>query len=120
METTTDTKSTPSLLDRANSQLQYTIFLHRTREGPENWRTVSVTPVFKKGKKKDPGNYRTVRFTFIPGKVMEQLVLDAISKQLEEKKVIRGSQRGFTKGRSYSTNLLAFYDVITGWVDGGK
>jgi len=45
---------------------------------------------------------------------------DAISKQLVEKKVIRNSQHGFTKGKSCSTNLIAFYDGITSWVDGGR
>jgi len=58
-------------------------------EVPEDWRKASVTAVFKKGKKKDPGNYRLVSLTSIPGKVMEQLILDVISKQVEEKKVIR-------------------------------
>jgi len=69
----------------------------RTEEVPENWRKASVTPVFKKDKNKDPGNYRPVSLTSIPGKVMEQLILDVI-KQVEEKKVIRSSQHGFNKG----------------------
>ena len=68
---------------------------------PEDWRIANVTLVFKKGKKEDPGNYRPVLLTSVPGKVMEQLVLDAISKQLEEKKVIRSSQHEFTRGRSF-------------------
>ena len=50
---------------------------------------------------------------------MEQLILDVISKQVEEKKVIRSSQCGFTIGKSCLTNLVAFCDVITGWVDKG-
>ncbi len=54
--------------------------LANRREMPEDWRIANVTPVFKKGKKEDPGNYRPVSLTSIPGKVMEQLVLDAISK----------------------------------------
>ncbi|CAM5098404.1 unnamed protein product, partial [Eretmochelys imbricata] len=39
---------------------------------------------------------------------------------LEERKVIRNSQHGFTKAKSCLTNLIAFYDEITGSVDEGK
>uniref|UniRef100_A0A8B9DSV2 Reverse transcriptase domain-containing protein n=1 Tax=Anser cygnoides TaxID=8845 RepID=A0A8B9DSV2_ANSCY len=103
------------------AELLYIIFERswRTGEVPEDWRIASVTPVFKKGKKEDPGNYRPVSLTSVPGKVLEQLVPDAISKQLEEKKV-RSSQHVFTKGKSCSTNLVAFYDGITSWVDGWR
>jgi len=80
----------------------------RTGEVPEDWRKANVTPVFKKSKKEDPGNYRPVSLTSIPGKIMEQLILEVIMKQVEEKKVIRSSQHGFTKGKSCLTNLIAF------------
>jgi len=41
--------------------------------------------------KEDLENYRSGILTSVPGKVMEQLILDAVFKQLEEKKVIRNS-----------------------------
>ena len=41
------------------------------------------------------------------------------SKQVEEKKVIKTSQHGFTKGKSCLTNQAAFYD-ITDRVDEGR
>lgn len=69
---------------------------------------------------KDPGNYRPASLTFIPRKVIEQLVLDVISRQLEKKKVIRSSQHVFTKGKPCSAKLAAFCNVITIWVDKGK
>jgi len=41
-------------------------------EVPEDWKKTNVSPVFKKGKKEDPGNYRHVSLTSIPGEVMEK------------------------------------------------
>jgi len=92
----------------------------RKGEVPEDWRKASVTPVFKKGKKEDPGNYRLVSLTSIPGKMMGQIILEVIINQVEEKKAIRGSQQGFSKGKSNLTNMIAFYDGMTGWVDEGR
>ncbi|GAB0205365.1 mitochondrial enolase superfamily member 1 [Grus japonensis] len=88
----------------------------KTGEVPEDWRKASVTPVFKNGKKEDPGNYRPLSLTSITGKVMEQHILGVINKHVE-KRVIGGCQHGFTKGKSCLTNLIAFYDGMTGWVD---
>ena len=45
---------------------------------------------------------------------MEQLILEVIIKQVEEKKAIRSSQHGFTKAKSCLTNLIAFYYGMTG------
>ncbi|GAB0182212.1 mitochondrial enolase superfamily member 1 [Grus japonensis] len=90
----------------------------RTAEVPEDWRKANVTLVFKKVKKEDSGNYRTVNLTSIPGKVMEQLILGVINKHVEEK-VIGSGQHGFTRGKSCLTNLTAFYDGMTGWADEG-
>ncbi|CAM4479178.1 unnamed protein product [Caretta caretta] len=51
---------------------------------------------------------------------MEQVLKESILKHLEERKVIRNSQHGFTKGKSCLTNLISFCDEITGSVDEGK
>ncbi|CAM4368154.1 unnamed protein product [Caretta caretta] len=51
---------------------------------------------------------------------MEQVLKESILKHLEERKVIRNSQHGFAKGKSCLTNLIDFYDEITGSVDEEK
>jgi len=78
-----------------------------------------VTPVFRKDKKEELGNSRPISLTSVPWKAMEQLILDAISKQVE-KRVTSSNKHGFSKGKSCSANLVAFYDVTTSWVDEGK
>ncbi|KAK4830936.1 hypothetical protein QYF61_014309 [Mycteria americana] len=91
-----------------------------TGEVPVDWRLASVTPIYKKGWKEDPGNYRPVSLTSVPGKLMEQIILIAITWHVEDNQGIKPSQHGFRKGRSYLTNLISFYDKVTRLVDEGK
>ncbi|KFP54076.1 RNA-directed DNA polymerase from mobile element jockey, partial [Cathartes aura] len=60
----------------------------RLGQVPEDWKKAIVTPVFKKGKKEDSESYRMVSPTLIPGKVMEQIILEIVSKRMKDKKVI--------------------------------
>ncbi|KAK4806802.1 hypothetical protein QYF61_005598 [Mycteria americana] len=91
-----------------------------TGEVPVDWRLANVTPIYKKGWKEDPGNYRPVSLTSVPGKIMEQIILSAITQHVQDNQVIRPSKHGFMKGRSCSTNLISFYDKVTCLVDEGK
>ncbi|KAK4806238.1 LOW QUALITY PROTEIN: hypothetical protein QYF61_013382 [Mycteria americana] len=91
-----------------------------TGEVPADWRLANVTPIFKKGRKEDPGNYRPVSLTSVPGKLMEQIILSAITRRVEDNQGIKPSQHGFRKGRSCLTNLISFYDKVTRLVDEGK
>ncbi|KFQ06780.1 hypothetical protein N330_06861, partial [Leptosomus discolor] len=59
-----------------------------TGEVPVDWRIAKVTPIYKKGRKEDPGNYRPVSLISVPGKVVEQIILSVISSHLQNSQVI--------------------------------
>lgn len=67
-------------------------------EVSKDWRKANVIAIFKNGKKGNPGNYKMVSLTWIPRKVMYQLILESIYSHIKEKKIIRRRQHGFTKG----------------------
>ncbi|GAB0179390.1 mitochondrial enolase superfamily member 1 [Grus japonensis] len=84
-----------------------------TGEVPVEWRLANVTSIHKKGQEKDLGNYRPVSLTSVLGKVMEQIILSAIMRHIQDNQMIRPSQHGFMKGTSYLTNLMSFYGKAT-------
>ncbi|KAK4810005.1 LOW QUALITY PROTEIN: hypothetical protein QYF61_004912 [Mycteria americana] len=91
-----------------------------TGEVPVDWALANVTHIHKKGWKEDPGNHRPVSLTSVLGKVMEQIILTAITRHVQDNHSIRPHQHGFMKGRSGLTNLISFYDKVTRLVDEGK
>ncbi|CAM4592199.1 unnamed protein product, partial [Lepidochelys kempii] len=91
----------------------------RSGEVPDDWKKANVVPIFKKGKKEDPGNYRPVSLTSVPGKN------HGAGPQGINSEALRGDERDQEQSTwiyqgQVMTNLIAFYDEITGSVDEGK
>jgi hypothetical protein len=80
---------------------------------PNEWSQANVTPLFKKGIRTDPSNYRPISLTSIPCKVMERLIRDQIARFVVRNKLLSPSQHGFVKGRACVTNLLETVDYLT-------
>lgn len=56
--------------------------------------------LFQEGQEGGPRDYRPVSLSLIPGKVIEWLLLESISRHVKGKGVIWSSQHGFTMGKA--------------------
>ena len=73
---------------------------------PVIWKTAAVVPIFKKGSKTDPCNYRPILLTCICSKILEHIVYSSISEHLDQYGILCDEQHGFRQKRSCKTQLI--------------
>ena len=86
---------------------------------PTEWTTSNIIPIFKKGTRCNPLNYRPISITSVCCKTMERIVTDRLVEYLESNGILAEEQFGFRKGRSVEDQLLLAYDDVTEWLDQG-
>jgi hypothetical protein len=86
---------------------------------PSEWRTATVTPVFKgKGNRSEPSSYRPISLTCVASKIMEKIVKEYISDHLADNNLITPHQHGFLRNKSTETQLLECFNMFTKVIDG--
>ena len=93
---------------------------YNTGTVPTDWRCANVTPIYKKGEKHNPGNYRPVSLTSVSCKIMEHVFVSNIMSHADDQNIFYDKQHGFRRLFSCTTQLVEFIDDITATLDQSK
>lgn len=87
---------------------------------PSDMKHSKVIPLFKKGTRSDPGNYRPVSILSVTSKILERVVHEQLYQYINDSKLMYKFQSGFRKCHSTDSCLLYLTDFIRGEMDAGK
>ena len=79
---------------------------------PSDWTKANVSPIFKKGNKGDPSNYRPISLTCILCKVMEHIIASNLTAHLKKHNILYDLQYGFRQKRSCETQLIQLVEDL--------
>ena len=83
-----------------------------TGEIPSKYLEQTIVPIFKKGTKGDPANYRPVSLTSHIIKIFERIVRKKLVEYCVANNIIVAQQYGFCSGKSCTTQLLSHFEKI--------
>ena len=92
--------------------LNYGLVIYNNRESgtiPRSWKLADIVPIFKKGMKSMPMNYRPVSLTSHIGKLMEKVTKEETASHLNHYDL-----------RNCLTNLLTYLEGVTRMLDEGS
>ena len=86
---------------------------------PKYYKFQSITPLFKKGCKTAPSNFRPISITSHIIKTLERIIKDHLVEFVERNNLINNNQHGFRSGRSCLSQLLSHHsNILDNMVDG--
>ena len=86
---------------------------------PQAWKEGNITPIYKKGSKKDAGNYRPASLTSVLGKVMESFIRDHLVDHMTKNTLFCEAYHGVVPGCSCMTQVLITLELWTEILDSG-
>lgn len=87
---------------------------------PRVFKQANVVPIFKKGCKTNPTNYRPISLTSVPCKIQESIQHDVILAHLIRENLLSRQQHGFLPRKSCVTNLLESYEFMSNSLANGE
>ena len=84
---------------------------------PQNWRKANITPIYKKGDKSCPANYRPLSLTSLPCKVLEHIIYHHIFAHIDRHDLLSDAQHGFRRRRGCETQLAMLIEHFASAMD---
>ena len=93
-----------------------------TGELPSDWTKANVSPIFKKGDKSDPVNYKPIYLTclHVLCKLMEHIIALNLTQHLNQCNILYDLQHGFRQKRSCETQLIQLVEDLVWQLVQGK
>jgi hypothetical protein len=79
---------------------------------PDSWKLSHVTPIFKKGEKDNPTNYRPVSLLSCCGKIFERIIFKYMYNFFNDNNLLYKYQSGFLPNHSTTFQLIDIYHHI--------
>ena len=79
---------------------------------PEQWAEANIVPIFKKGSRRDPANYRSISLLPLCAKIFEKIVSYQLYQYAQPH--LSPVQHGFIRHRSCASNLASFFFLTGG------
>lgn len=80
---------------------------------PTAWKIAKIIPLFKKGDKKDPANYRPISLVDCLGKILERIILKFLLPEINTLKILPPYQTGFRADHSCVDAAAVLRDMGT-------
>ncbi len=87
---------------------------------PADWSTATVCPLFKKGARSNPANYRPISLTCVICKVMEHIIASSLAKHFTNHHILYDLQHGFREKRSCETQLIELVEELSSNLSKGR
>ena len=91
-----------------------------SRSIPNDWKLANICPVYKNGKRDQPGNYRPISLTSVVSKILEHIIVSSMWIHINGNKLLITNQHGFRSGLNTTTQLLHVIHKATEAADQGR
>ena len=100
----------------------FLIFQSSLNQGilPSDWKTANIIPIYKKGNRSQPRNYRLVSLTSICCKALERIIYSHVLHHLQAHGILCEEQHGFQTGKSCDSQLIVTINDFANCLNGNK